>query len=160
MEDEDGVPIVEDALVSEVGGAPKEVESDNEEQYQEEETSLGTADTADHNDIGSAGQMHFGPDKCLVRLTTKVQTHTILCGHFKGSCMRPKHQALQLDPLRVGSPGVYNATLNSGGLILDAIEDSFVTEKEHEQLHQANRRRLKQMVGSTQNQWAKEAYRE
>ncbi len=90
-------------------------------------------------EIGSGGQLHFGSEKCLVRLTTKVQTHTIICGHLKDSGRRPKHQALQLDPFRVGRPGVYNATLNSGGLILDAIEDSFITEEEHKQLHQENR---------------------
>jgi hypothetical protein len=146
--------------VSKTGGAPKEVESDNEDQDPGEETSMGTADTADRTKIGSAGQMHFGPEKCLVRLTTKVQTHTILCGHLKDSCRRPKHQALQLDPFRVGRPGVYNATLNSGGLVLDAIEDSFITEKEHDQLHQENRRRPEQMAGSTQKQRAEEALRE
>jgi hypothetical protein len=73
---------------------------------------------------------------------------------------RPKHQAFQLDPSRVGRQGVYNATLNSGGLILDAIEDSFITEEEHEQLHQENRRRLELMSGSTQKQQAEEAHRE
>jgi hypothetical protein len=81
-----GAPLAEDASVSETGGAPQEVESDNEDQDLEEETSLGTADTADRTYIRSAGQMHFGPYKCLVRLTTKVQTHTILCGYFKDRC--------------------------------------------------------------------------
>jgi hypothetical protein len=68
IEGEDGGPLAEDASVSGVGGAPEEVQSDNEDQDQEEETSLGTADTADRTGIGSAGQMHFGPGKCLVRI--------------------------------------------------------------------------------------------
>lgn len=80
VEDEDGsIPLVEDALVGEADGAPEEVESDNEIQDKEEEASLDTTDTVNCTKLGSAGQMYFGPDKSLVCLTTKVQSHTILC---------------------------------------------------------------------------------
>jgi hypothetical protein len=64
IEDEDGIPIVEDASLDEqVDDAPEEAESDDDLQDLEEGTSLDAVDTAALATIGSAGQMHFGPDR-------------------------------------------------------------------------------------------------
>jgi hypothetical protein len=115
-----------------VGGVPDVVESDDDEFGEEEEVSQGLADTVGLTQLCSAGQLLFGPDKCLVRLTTKVHGHAILCGHPKDDCRRPKHKQLQGTPGRVGVVGIYNATPNTTGAVLDAIENRLVTEEEME----------------------------
>jgi hypothetical protein len=88
FEDSEGHPIVEDASLDEqvVGGIPDVVESDDDESGKEEEVSQGTADTVGLTELGSAGQLFFGPNKCLVRLATMVHGHAILCGHPKDGC--------------------------------------------------------------------------
>jgi hypothetical protein len=152
IEDSNGHSIVEDASLDEqdVRGKPDDVESDDGASDEEEEISQGTADTVGLTELGSAGQLHFGPNKCLVRLATKVQGHAILCGHPKDGCKRPKHKQLQGNPDRSGEVGIYNATPNANGAVLDAIEDTLVTEEEMEQLHRENRRRLEALGGRAQ----------
>jgi hypothetical protein len=144
---------VEDtSLEEQVGGTPDVVESDEDEPDEEEEVSQGTADTIGLTELGSAGQLHFGPDKCLVRLTTKVHGHVILCGHPKDGCRRPKHKQLQGNANRAGVVGIYNATPNATGAVLDAIEDTLVTEDKLERQHQENCQRLEALGGSAHKQ--------
>jgi hypothetical protein len=99
-------------------------------------------------ELGSAGQILFGADKCLVRLASKVQGHNILCGYTSDGCKRCKHQELRGIPTRVGVVGIYNATPNASGFVLDAIEETFISEEDLEAQHQDNRRRLEALGGS------------
>jgi hypothetical protein len=110
--------------------------------------------------LGSAGQLLFGPDKCLIRLTTRVHGHAILCGHPKDGCRRLKHKQLQGTPDRIGVVGIYNATPNATGAVLGAIEDTLVTEEKMERQHQENRRRLEALGGSAQKRTTEDTIRD
>jgi hypothetical protein len=72
-----------------------------------------------------------------------------LCGHPKDGC---RHKQLQGNADRAGLVGIYNATPNTTGAVLDAIEDTLVTEDEMERQHQENRQRLEALGGSAQKQ--------
>jgi hypothetical protein len=161
FEDSEGHPIVEDASLEEqVDGTPNVVESDEDKLGKEEEVLQGTADTVGLTELGSAGQYCFCPDKCLVRLTTKVHGHAILCGHPKDCCRRPKHKQLQGNADRAAVVGIYNATPNATGAVLDAIEDTLGTEDEMERQHQENCQRLDALRGSAQEQTIKTTIRD
>jgi hypothetical protein len=147
-----GRPIVEDASLEEqiAGTEPQEAESDEEDSGDEEEASHDRNVTVGLTELGSAGQILFCADKCLVQLASKVQGHNILCGYTSDGCKRPKHQELRGIPTRVGVVGIYNATPNVTGAVLDAIEETFISEEDLEAQHQDNRRRLEALGGSVQ----------
>jgi hypothetical protein len=144
-----GRPIIEDASLEEqiAGTEPQEAKSDEEDSGDEEEASHDTNDTVGLTELGSAGQIIFGADKCLVRLASKVQGHDILCGYTSDGCKRPKHQELRGIPTRVGVVCIYNATPNATGAVLDAIEETFILEEDLEVQHQDNPRRLEALGG-------------
>jgi hypothetical protein len=67
FEDSEGHPMVEDASLEEqVSDTPNAIESDDDKLGKEEEVSQGLADTVGITELGRAGQLLFGPDKCLV----------------------------------------------------------------------------------------------
>jgi hypothetical protein len=79
LEDSKGQPVVEDASLDEqvTGGAPNAIEYDDDASGTEAEVSQGTTNTVGLMELGSAGQLCFSPDKCLVWLATSVHGHAI-----------------------------------------------------------------------------------
>jgi hypothetical protein len=94
-----------------------------------EEGSQGTNDTDGISEFGNAGQVHYDVTKCLVRLSSKVNNRTMLCGFDRDTCPRRKHQDLQSNSEKIGAVGYYIATPNSKKTVLDAIEDTHITEE-------------------------------
>jgi hypothetical protein len=137
-----GRPIVEDTSLEEqiAGAEPQEAKSDDEDSGDEEEALHDKNNTAGLTELDSAGQILFGANKCLVQLVSKVQGHNILCRYPSDGWKCPKHQELWGIPTRVGVVGIYNATPNAPGSVLDAIEETFISEEDLEAQHQDNRR--------------------
>jgi hypothetical protein len=124
-----------------------------------EEESLGTNDTDRISEFGNAGQAHYGNTKCLVRLSAKVSNRTMLCGFDRDSCPRRKHQALQSNSEKTGAVGFYIATPNSKKTVLDAIEDTHITEADMNHHHEENRLLLEVVGDSVQKQESELAYK-
>jgi hypothetical protein len=144
-----GCPIVEDASLEEqiARAKPQEAKSNDDDSQDKEEASHDTNNTTSLTYLGSAGQILFCADKCLVPLS-KVQGHNIPCGYPSDGCKRPKHQELWGIPMHVSVVGIYNATPNASGSILDAIEVTFISKEDLEAQHQDNQGWLEALRGS------------
>jgi hypothetical protein len=124
-----------------------------------EEGSQGTNDTDGISEFGNAGQVHYDETKCLVRLSSKVNNRTMLCGFDRDTCPRRKHQDLQSNSEKIGAVGYYIATPNSKKTVLDAIEDTHITEVDMDRHKEENRLLLEVVAGSVQKQAAEQAYK-
>jgi hypothetical protein len=124
-----------------------------------EEGSQGTNDTDGISEFGNAGQVHYDETKCLVRLSSKVNNWTMLCGFDRVTCPRRKHQDLQSNSEKIGAVGYYIATPNSKKTVLDAIEDTHITEVDMDRHKEENRLLLEVVAGSVQKQAAEQAYK-
>jgi hypothetical protein len=124
-----------------------------------EEGSQGTNDTDGISEFGNAGQVHYDVTKCLVRLSSKVNNRTMLCGFDRDTCPRRKHQDLQSNSEKIGAVGYYIATPNSKKTVLDAIEDTHITEEDMDRHKEENRLLLEAVGGSAQKRAAEQAYK-
>jgi hypothetical protein len=83
----------------------------------------------------------------------------MLCGYNVTKCPRRKHLDLQNTTEKVGVAGFYIATPNSKKTVLDAIEDTLVTEVDMKRHKEENRLLLEAVGGSVQKQEAEQAYK-
>jgi hypothetical protein len=118
-----------------------------------EEESLGNNDTDGISEFGNAGQAR------PVRLSAKANNRTMLCAFDCDTCPRRKHQALQSNSEKTGVVGYYIATPNSKKTVLDAMEDTNITEVDMNRHHEENRLLLNAVGGSVQKQESELAYK-
>jgi hypothetical protein len=94
-------------------------------------------------------QVHHDDTKCLVPLADKVNNWTMLCGFDDDTCPRCKHQDLQSNSEKISAVGYYIATLNWKKTVLDAINDTHITEVDMVRHKEENHHLLLEAVGGS-----------
>jgi hypothetical protein len=110
--------------------------------------SQDTVDTQVVDGLNVIGYGVYDDTRCLVSLALRAKGHELYCGYTRGTCPRPKHNALREAPGRRGLPGVYQQLPNVKGTVHDAVADTRTTPEAIEESRLQNRSLLASLGSS------------